>query len=84
MSELVIRDLRASVDGFEILRGVDLEVRSGEVHAVMGPNGSGKTTPINLLTGLLQITMDRAGPPPAGSLRSKSGAPLPPASSQFS
>jgi Fe-S cluster assembly ATP-binding protein len=51
MSELVIRDLHASVDGFEILRGLDLEVTSGEVHALMGPNGSGKSTLSHVLMG---------------------------------
>ncbi len=44
MSELIIRELHAQVAGIEILRGVDLVVRSGEVHAVMGPNGCGKST----------------------------------------
>jgi Fe-S cluster assembly ATP-binding protein len=48
---LRIRNLSASVEGKQILRGLDLDVRRGEVHAIMGPNGSGKTTFAQVLAG---------------------------------
>lgn len=44
MSELVIKDLRVSIEGKEILKGLNLTVKTGEVHAIMGPNGTGKST----------------------------------------
>jgi Fe-S cluster assembly ATP-binding protein len=44
MLDLEIRNLHVNVSGHEILKGVDLMVRRGEVHALMGPNGTGKST----------------------------------------
>lgn len=49
--ELVIRDLRVNVAGGEILKGLSLTVKSGEIHALMGPNGCGKSTLANTLMG---------------------------------
>ncbi len=44
MSELVIRNLHVNVEGKEILKGLNLTLPQGEVHAIMGPNGTGKST----------------------------------------
>ena len=44
MSGLVIKNFHVNVDDNEILKGVDLTIKRGEVHAVMGPNGTGKST----------------------------------------
>lgn len=44
MSELVIKDLHVSIEGKEILKGLNLTIKQGEIHAIMGPNGTGKST----------------------------------------
>jgi Fe-S cluster assembly ATP-binding protein len=48
---LKISNLHAKTDGKDIIKGLNLEIRAGEVHAIMGPNGAGKSTLASLLAG---------------------------------
>ena len=50
MSELLeIKDLHVNAGEKEILKGIDLNIKKGEIHVIMGPNGSGKTTTANAI-----------------------------------
>ena len=44
---LEIKDLHVNAGEKEILKGIDLNIKKGEIHVIMGPNGSGKTTTAN-------------------------------------
>jgi ABC-2 type transport system ATP-binding protein len=48
---ITVRGLRKSYNGFEAVKGIDLEVRAGEIFAFLGPNGAGKTTTVEILEG---------------------------------
>ncbi|MEC4113317.1 Fe-S cluster assembly ATPase SufC [Myroides pelagicus] len=48
---LQIKNLHASVEDKEILKGINLEVKAGEIHAIMGPNGAGKSTLSSVIAG---------------------------------
>lgn len=48
---LTLKDLKVEIEGREILKGVNLEINGGEIHAIMGPNGTGKSTLASALMG---------------------------------
>ncbi|ADO58438.1 Fe-S cluster assembly ATPase SufC [Paenibacillus polymyxa] len=51
MTTLKIEKLRSKIEGKEILKGLTLEIHGGEIHAIMGPNGTGKSTLASALMG---------------------------------
>src|SRR6478752_6226145 len=50
-TNFVIEGLKATIEGKEILKGINLEMKGGEIHAIMGPNGTGKSTLASALMG---------------------------------
>lgn len=58
-STLSIKDLHVEIEGKEILKGVNLEVKAGEIHAIMGPNGTGKSTLASSIMGHPKYTVTK-------------------------
>ena len=58
--ELILRteNVCKSFNGIQVLKNVNLEIRKGEIHALMGENGAGKSTIIKIITGVKVTTCD--------------------------
>ena len=52
--DIILKEITKSFGQNRVLRGVNLHIRPGEIHALMGENGAGKSTMMNILTGLLK------------------------------
>jgi Fe-S cluster assembly ATP-binding protein len=59
MATLKITNLHAEVAGIEILKGIDLEIKGGQTHAIMGPNGTGKSTLASVVMGHPKYTVTK-------------------------
>jgi branched-chain amino acid transport system ATP-binding protein len=75
---LELTGVRAGYAAIEVLHGVDLRVRSGEVVALLGPNGGGKSTTLKVAAGLLPVAAGelRYGGVPVAALRAEAAAKL--------
>ncbi len=60
MSVLDIKNLEVSINEKQILKGLNLEIKSGEINAVMGPNGAGKTKLASAIKGQPKYEVDGA------------------------
>ena len=80
MTAIAVRGLRKSYGALEAVRGIDFEVRRGEVFGLLGPNGAGKTTTVEILEGYRKRDAARSRcwaptrPAPAASGASRSAS----------